>query len=95
MPSCVDTEGSPKPPKGLTGLLEGPSTETGGDGDDVVHDVLLHTERLWPPLSGAETERPVDEVEDEEHDGEHHEEHVVHLGPVVFLQDLTEFAIVF
>ena len=93
MPCSVDTEGSPKPSEGLTGLLE--ATEPSGDGDDVVHDVLLDTERLGSSLSRAETERPVYEVEDHEHDGEHHEEHVVHLGPVVLLQDLTEFAIVF
>ena len=95
MPCCVDTEGSPKPSKGLTWLFEATGTEASRDRDDVVDDVLLDTERLWSSLSGAETERPVDEVEDQEHDGEHHEEHVVNLRPVVFLQYLTKFAIVF
>ena len=32
-------------------------------------------------VPGAEAHGPVDEVEDEEHDGEHHQEHVVHLRP--------------
>ena len=85
MPCGVDTKGSPKPSEGLTGLLKAAGSKAGGDGDDVVHDVLLERERLRSTLSGTETEGPVDEVEHEEHDGEDHEEHVVYLGPVVLL----------
>ena len=66
----------------------------GGGGRQAWTSHLLPLSAL-ATVAGAEAHRPVDEVEDQEHDGEHHEEHVVHLGPVVLLQDLTEFAIVF
>ena len=37
-------------------------------------------------MGGAQAEGPVDHVEHQEQDGEHHQEHVVHLGPVVIFQ---------
>ena len=37
-----------------------------------------HTKSPVPPV---EAHGPVDEVEDKEHDGEHHQEHIIHLRP--------------
>ena len=76
----VDTEGSSKPSEGLTRLFEATGTEPSRDRDNIVDDVLLDTERLWSSLSGAQTERPVDEIEYEEQQGEYNQEHFIYLG---------------
>ena len=83
MPSGVDTQWCPEPAEGLARFV---APRARGDGDDIMHDcVLPWTVAVRPSVSRAQTQRPVDQVEDEEHDREHHEENVVHLGPVVFL----------
>ena len=74
VPGGVDPQRGPEPPEGLPA---GP----GGDGDDVVDDGLRDaTNGLLPSVARAQTHRPVDQVEHQEHDREYNKEHIINFG---------------